>query len=117
MANPSEPEGVTGAAALMTEQEPPRRYEWRTFWFTPQELVQLLETHFLRAEAAEAEREPPTPDLRHIIADMQAASEAVDEANGTSDYNMRLVALALIARHYLRELRDAAASHAVPEQD
>jgi hypothetical protein len=38
-----------------------------------------------------------------IVADMQAASDAADEANGTSDYMARMVALALIARHFLRE--------------
>jgi hypothetical protein len=42
--------------------------------------------------------------LRAILADMRAASDAVDEANGTSDYNARLVALALIARYYLRTI-------------
>jgi hypothetical protein len=41
-----------------------------------------------------------------IIRDMQEASRQVDDANGTSDYNMRLVALALIARHFLRECAD-----------
>lgn len=66
------------------------------------------------------ERKPPTPDLEaEIIADMQRISDAVDEAAGTSDYQTRLVALALVARHFLREranLRDAA-SRAVPEQE
>jgi hypothetical protein len=42
--------------------------------------------------------------LEQIVVDMQAVSDAVDDANGTSDYQVRLVALALIARHYLREL-------------
>ncbi len=40
------------------------------------------------------------------LADMREASAAVDDANGTSDYNVRLVALALIARHFLREHAD-----------
>ena len=38
------------------------------------------------------------------IADMRLASNAVDEASGSSDYQTRLVALALIARYFLREL-------------
>ncbi len=41
--------------------------------------------------------------LRLIEADLQLASDAVDEANGTSEYTVRLVAVALIARHLLRE--------------
>ena len=38
-----------------------------------------------------------------ILADMQAASDAVDDAAGTAEYQHRLIALALIARHFLRE--------------
>ena len=40
--------------------------------------------------------------ILETIADMQRASDLVDEANGTSDYNARLVELALIAREFLR---------------
>lgn len=51
--------------------------------------------------------------LGQIIADMRAISDAIDEAHGTfdyqvrlgtSDYQVRLVSLALVARHFLREL-------------
>jgi hypothetical protein len=44
--------------------------------------------------------------VRAILADMRTASDDVDEAQGTSDYQVRLVALALIARHFLRECAD-----------
>lgn len=42
--------------------------------------------------------------LEACIAEMRHASELVDDAYGTSDYQTRLVALALIARHFLRQL-------------
>lgn len=42
--------------------------------------------------------------LKPIIDDMRLASDAADAANGTSDYQASLIALALIARHFLREL-------------
>ena len=45
-----------------------------------------------------------TPTLSLILADMRRASDVADEASGTSGYLGALVALALIARHYLREL-------------
>lgn len=38
-----------------------------------------------------------------ILREMQAASDAVDDAYGTSEYEKALIALALIARHFLRE--------------
>ena len=41
-------------------------------------------------------------DIALILADMQAASDAVDASSGTSDYQARLIALGLIARHFLR---------------
>lgn len=37
-----------------------------------------------------------------ILADMERASKLIDEAYGTSEYQVRCVALALIARHFLR---------------
>lgn len=46
--------------------------------------------------------------LELIIADMQRASDVVDEAYGTSGYQAALVALGLIARHFLREHAKAA---------
>ncbi len=58
--------------------------------------------------AAEGEADP----LKPIIDDMQACSDAADEACGTSGYQVALVSLALVARHYLRE---RAASPASPE--
>ena len=61
---------------------------------------QILDAQEAKREAGRAH----PPDLKPILDDMRAASAAVDDANGTSDYNTRLVALALIARHFLREL-------------
>lgn len=49
-------------------------------------------------------REEKARLLERILADMREASDAVDAANGTSDYNARLVALARVTRHYLRRL-------------
>ena len=40
--------------ALRAERDATKRHQWRTFWFAPDELVQLCETHFTRAEAAES---------------------------------------------------------------
>jgi hypothetical protein len=37
---------------------------------------------------------------------MQRASQLIDEAESTQDYHLRLVALGLLARQYLRELRE-----------
>lgn len=66
------------------------------------------------AEAAIAAVPPPAdetwePKAQQVIDEMRIASEACDEANGTSDYNMRLVALALISREFLRRLPSAPA--------
>lgn len=57
-------------------------------------------------EAAEARRGPipALPEIEQILTEMRLASAEVDEANGTSDYNVRLCSLALIARHLLRSL-------------
>jgi hypothetical protein len=44
--------------------------------------------------------------LRQILDDMRGASAAVDDSAGTSDYTARLVALALISRHFLREMEN-----------
>jgi hypothetical protein len=41
-----------------------------------------------------------------ILGDMQQASDVVDAAYGTSENQMALIALALIARHLLRECGD-----------
>ncbi len=38
-----------------------------------------------------------------LLADMQRASDAVDDAVDPRDYDARLIALAYVARHYLRE--------------
>lgn len=46
-------------------------------------------------------------ELTTLAGEMKMASEAVDEAYGTSDYQVRLIALGLIARQYLRELEGA----------
>ena len=46
---------------------------------------------------------------QETLAAMRKASDLIDEANGTSDYQTRLVALALIAREYLRRVPPAAA--------
>jgi hypothetical protein len=54
------------------------------------------------------------PALHVILADMQIASDLIDEANGKSEYQARLVALALIARHFLRAR--AAAPVRAPEE-
>ena len=51
----------------------------------------------------------PAPQYQQIIEDMQRASDAIDEAYGTSEYAARCVALALIARHFLREVTPPAA--------
>ena len=48
----------------------------------------------------------PQLKLCLILGDLQAASDHVDDAAGTSDYQARLLALALIARHLLRECGD-----------
>ena len=40
--------------------------------------------------------------IEEVIAEMRLANDQVDDANGTSDYNTALVALALIAREFLR---------------
>lgn len=53
-------------------------------------------------------REAQEDRLERIIADMQEMSDGADEANGTSEYTSRLVALALLARHFLRERRPQA---------
>lgn len=50
---------------------------------------------------------PQAPRLAGIIEEMQLASDLIDSAAGTGEYQTRLVALALIARHYLRELANA----------
>lgn len=50
------------------------------------------------------------------LADMRYASGLVDDAAGTSEYQARLVALALIARHFLRESDKAAGPSSVPAE-
>ena len=45
---------------------------------------------------------PSADGWQPTLDEMRLASHLCDEANGTSDYNMRLVALALIAREFLR---------------
>lgn len=47
--------------------------------------------------------DPPAPQAK-IIADMQRANERVNEAKGVADYQACLIALALMARQFLREL-------------
>lgn len=42
--------------------------------------------------------------LALILADMRSLSEVVDETVGSTAYSTALVSLALVARHYLREL-------------
>jgi hypothetical protein len=44
-----------------------------------------------------------------LIEDMRRASRLIDESTDTVDYQMRCVALALLARQFLRELDAAAA--------
>lgn len=48
--------------------------------------------------------------LTVIIADMQHLSDKADDANGASEYQTALMALALVARHFLRELPEALAA-------
>lgn len=56
--------------------------------------------------------------MRLILTDLQAASDAADTANGTAEYSLRLVAVALIARHFLRECGAVlSAAIATPEVD
>jgi hypothetical protein len=53
---------------------------------------------------AELRKRGVTPPESPILADMRRASALIDEATDPIDYQMRLVALALLARQYLREL-------------
>ena len=43
-----------------------------------------------------------TDDWQQTVDEMRLASDLCDESNGTSDYTTRLVALALVAREFLR---------------
>jgi hypothetical protein len=53
--------------------------------------------------------------LQPIIDDMQQLSDAADASNGTSEYQVTLVSLGLVARHYLRELAACLAAEGEPE--
>lgn len=47
----------------------------------------------------------PSEPLERLLADMRRASALVDQATTSADYVSRCVALALIARQFLREVR------------
>jgi len=58
----------------------------------------------LTAALAEYESAPIPPELGPILNDMRLASEEIDSSSGTSQYASACIALALVARHFLREL-------------
>ena len=65
---------------------------------------------FAAAQSAISSRSPETDKqtyrsfvVNEALEDMRQASTLIDGSAGTSEYQMRLVALAMIARHFLRE--------------
>ena len=52
-----------------------------------------------------ADTQEPEPQADPLLVEMRRISAAVDSASGPSEYNARLVALALVARQFLRRPR------------
>ena len=68
------------------------------------EQVRVIKVHAMTLEAQLTRLTEQLQQETRIVADMRRASAAVDEAKGGIEYNARLVALALMARQFLREL-------------
>lgn len=95
--------GAEQARLKEQERKGQRVFEAVVYAFEGKDVPEDLLSHGMVRRALKF-REAERAALGPLIADMQMASDAADEANGTSEYQARLVALALIARHYLREL-------------
>lgn len=83
----------------------------------PQQAVESLPAHQQDAamDAAEAASRATFPCvLQPIVDDMRLASEEIDGSGGTTQYSVACVALALVARHFLRELDALVVAEAVP---